>query len=249
MPSETGDMKVLGNFRKLIDQVSGDSNYTPSNPSLSKTALEAQYAAALASVENVTATSAPHRKAIGERVDAFESASSMVKRSRNLLKASGASKQVLDDAETVVRKILGRRKSPKAPPVTDVPDKPDTPENEAGANHSASQMSYDNRLGNLSGYLAILSSATSYKPNEDDLKVASLKNLATDLRAKNDGVSAAFIPLSRARGVRDNLLYLGADCVVNTAQLIKAYVSGANGTGSQLHKQIKGLQFKKAHGR
>lgn len=249
MPNETGDMKVLGNFRRLIDQVSADSSYTPSNPSLTRAKLEAQYAAALAAVENIAAAMAPNKGAIGERVDAFETFESKVKRSRNLLKACGASKQVLDDAETIVRKLLGRRKSPKAPPVNDAPDKADTPEGEAGANHSASQMSYDNRLGNLSGYLAILSTATSYKPNEDDLKVASLKNLATDLRAKNDGVSAAFIPLSRARGVRDNLLYLGADCVVNTAQLIKAYVSGANGTGSQLHKQIKGLQFKKAHGR
>ena len=247
MPSETGDMKVLGNFRILIDQVSADSSYAPSNPSLSKTALEAQYAGALAAVENVHAKMAPHKTATGERIDAFESMGSQVKRSRNLLKASGASEQILDDAGTVVRKIFGRRKSAKTPPVTDTPDKSDTPENEAGANHSASQMSYDNRLGNLSGYLAILSTATSYKPNEDGLKLASLKTMATELRAKNDAVSATFIPLSQARGVRDNLLYLGANCVVNTAQLVKAYVSGANGTNSHLYKQIKGLKFKRAN--
>ena len=249
MPSETGDMRVLSNFRKLIDQVSADAGYNPSNPLLAKTALETQYAAAHAAVENVAAKLAPNRIATGERVDAFEAMESQVKRSRNLLKASGASKQVLDDAETVVRKVLGRRKSAKAQPVTDVPDKADTPENQAGANHSASQMSFDNRLGNLNGYLAILTVATSYKPNEADLKLAALKAMAADLRAKNEAVSAAFSPLSQARGVRDNLLYTGANCVVNTALLIKSYVSGAMGTKSQLHKQVKGLQFARTHSR
>ena len=39
------------------------------------------------------------------------------------------------------------------------------------------------------------------------------------------------------------LLYLNDDSVVNNALLVKAYVKGAMGTKSQLHKQIKGLTF------
>ena len=31
MPTESGDMKLLGNFRKLIDHVSGETTYKPSN--------------------------------------------------------------------------------------------------------------------------------------------------------------------------------------------------------------------------
>jgi len=31
MPSESGDMKLLGNFRKLTDFVSADPNYNPAN--------------------------------------------------------------------------------------------------------------------------------------------------------------------------------------------------------------------------
>lgn len=243
MPSESGDMKLVGNFRRLIDQVSGDANYKPANPALTLAGLEAQYAAALAAVESVSAKLAPNRIATGERVTAFESMSKLVTRSRNLLKASGVSKEVLDDAETSVRKILGRRKSAKTTPATPTANAPETPENEAGANHSASQLSFDNRLGNLGGYLEILSNVPSYVPNEGDLKVTSLKTMAQNLRSKNDAVSATFVPLSQARGDRDRLLYDAADCVVNTALLTKAYVGGAMGTNSALYKQIKGLAF------
>lgn len=243
MPSEAGDMKLLGNFRKLIDQVSADATYNPANPTLTVATLEAQYAAALAAVESVSARLAPNKIATGERVTAFEAMNKLVTRSRNLLKASGASQEVLSDAETSVRKILGRRKSSKAKVATPAADAPGTPENEAAANHSASQLSYDNRLGNLGGYLEVLKNVASYSPNEADLKVTSLRTMAGDLRSKNNAVSATFVPLSKARGLRDQLLYNRADCVVNTALLIKAYVGGAMGTSSQLHKQIKGLVF------
>ena len=242
-------MKLLGNFRTLIDQISADSSYNPSNASLAKTALETQYTAARAAVEAVSNKLAPNKLAINERVIAFDAMEPLVLRSRNMLKATGVSKQILEDAETSVRKILGRRKTSKStgtPPAAPAPDGPQTPENEAGANHSASQMSFDNRLGNLNGYVAILSNVAAYDPNEVDLKVTSLQAMADDLQAKNDAVSSTFVPLSQARGVRDNLLYLGADCVVNTALLVKAYVNAALGSSSQLNKQVKGLQFKRA---
>src|SRR5258706_4778421 len=65
MQNGTGDMKVLGNFRRLIDQVSADQGYNPSNASLAKAALETQYVAALAAVEDVAAKIAPNKVATG----------------------------------------------------------------------------------------------------------------------------------------------------------------------------------------
>jgi hypothetical protein len=53
------------------------------------------------------------------------------------------------------------------------------------------------------------------------------------------------VPLSQARGLRDQLLYQADTSVVNTALLVKEYVKGAFGTQSQLYKQIKGLEFKR----
>lgn len=41
--SESGDSNVIGNFRKLIDEVSADAAYNPSNDDLKIPALEAHY--------------------------------------------------------------------------------------------------------------------------------------------------------------------------------------------------------------
>ena len=40
MANETGDMKLLGNFRKLIDRVKSDSKYQPTNQVLTVAAME-----------------------------------------------------------------------------------------------------------------------------------------------------------------------------------------------------------------
>lgn len=237
MANEAGDMKLMGSFRRLIDEVSADPTYNPSNALLAPPALETLHAAGLASVGGVANKLAPNKLAISERQIAFDALGKLVVRSKNLLTAAGVSKEVLADANTFVRKVTGTRKAPK------VKDNPATPENEAAANHSASQMSFDNRLGNFNSYVEILSNVSAYTPNETDLTITALKAASTALKAKNDAVSSTFVPLSQARGVRDNTLYLGANSVVNTALLVKAYVSGAMGTSSQLNKQIKGLKF------
>jgi hypothetical protein len=168
-------------------------------------------------------------------------------RARNMLKASGADKAVLANAETHVRKLLGRRKSPKgkAQPAA-AKDAANTPAVAAGKNHSTSQLSFENKVGNLDALIEVVAGVPDYKPNEADLKVTALRALSNDLKSKNNAVSAAFVPLSQARGARDQLLYGKEDSIVATAQVVKAYVSAAFGNRSQLYKEIKGLKFDRA---
>jgi hypothetical protein len=238
--SESGDNKLIGNFRTLIDEVSADPAYDPSNDDLKIAALEAQYTAADAAVNAVAAARAPNKLAMTDREDAFAGLRALAVRSRNFLKASGAPKGVLEDAETFIRKLSGGRKSAK------VKDDPKTPEDESqggAGSGSASQMSYDNRIGNFESYIEIVKNVSSYKPNEADLKVTALTAFAASLTAKSNAVSTTSATLNQARGVRDQLLYLADDCIVNTAGLVKAYVQAALGTASQLNKKIKGLKF------
>jgi hypothetical protein len=63
MTTESGDKKLLGNFRKLIDEVSADPAYNPANDKLKITTLEAQYTAGDAAVDVVAAARAPHKLA------------------------------------------------------------------------------------------------------------------------------------------------------------------------------------------
>lgn len=240
MPNEAGDMKLIGNFRQLIDRVLAELNYKPANAALKVVGLNAQHAAALNAVEALNDALATYRLAVTDRLLAFEELAVRILRSRNLLRASGASKDLLADAETSVSKVRGKHKTKKAPAATGAPGAP------GDASHSTSQMSYDNQLGNFKVYLSILTQVASYAPLEADLTLASLQAFAAELQAKNDAVSAAFAALGQARGMRDGLLYTNEDSVVAIAQLVKAYVNGAFGADSTLYKQIKGLPFKKA---
>jgi hypothetical protein len=237
MANESGDMKLLGNFSKLVELVSIDSNYNPANALIKVPALNAKKAAALAAVENIGPVEAAYKAAINDRQEGFEGLSPAVSRAGNMFKASGAGKKIQDDLKTAARKLTGRRKTAK------IQDNPNTPQGEASKSHSASQMSFENRAGNFVDFIEILKTVPAYTPNEPDLTTAGLTTLANDLKARNASVSAAFAPVSAARGVRDQLLYLSEDCVVNIALLVKAYVRAAFGPDSQLFQQIKGLEF------
>lgn len=241
MPTESGDRKVLDNYRQLIDHVTAEPAYNPANPLIAKTALATHHTAAGAADDAVDTAAAPYKIAINARQEVFDPLSSLIRRSFAMLKASGASQGELDDAQTELRKITGARKSPKKK--TD----PNTPAAEADKQHSASQMSFANRRGSVGAYVSILANVPSYNPNEDELKLSALQALVSDLDAKNNAVSAAFVPLSQARGARDAILYLDEDSVVNRAALIKAYVVAAFGRDSQLYKAIKGLEFRRSN--
>ena len=112
MTTESGDNKLIGNFRKLIDEVSADPAYDPSNPKLKIPALETQFSAGYAAVSAVAAARAPNKLAMTDREDAFGGLRALAVRSRNFLKASGAPQGVVDDAESSSRILCGSRKSP-----------------------------------------------------------------------------------------------------------------------------------------
>lgn len=190
--SESGDNKLMGNFRKLIDEVSADPAYNPSNDDLKIPALETQYTAGAAAVNAVAAARAPNKLAMTDREDAFGGLRALAVRSRNFLRASGAPKGVLDDAETFIRKLSGGRKTPK------VKDDPKTPEDESKASSSASQMSYDNQVGNFESYIEIVKNVSSYNPNEADLTVKALSEFAASLTAKSNAVSTTSAALNQA---------------------------------------------------
>lgn len=244
MKSESGHMKVIGNFRKLIDWVSAETNYKPSNAPLKPPAMETQYGSALAAVEAVAEKHGPYKAALTERKVAFDSLSKKARQIRNVAKASGASVATLANLDTPLHKLLGERVSAKVKNDPNAPAKlPGQPENDAGKQHSASQMSFDNRVGNFATLLSLVGTMVEYNPNEADLKLPALQAFADELTAKNNAVNTAFVPLSQARALRDQLLYTDDNSVVNVAQRVKAYVKGALGPDSHLFQQIKGLRF------
>ena len=216
MTTEGGNLKVVSNFRKLIEFVSSDPNYNPSNPLIITAALQSKEAAVSAAMEDVDNKNAPYKTAIRERVEAFEPLAPLARQVRNVAKASGASEAALANLETPLRKLSGGRASAK------VKDDPKTPEDESAGQHSASQMGFDNRTGNFRSFIALVKELTVYNPNEANLKITALEAYADDLEAKNNAVVSNFVPLDQARALRDQLLYENDDSVVNLAALVKA---------------------------
>ena len=163
MPTESGDMKLLGNFRNLVDFVTAETGFKPANDKIKSAALEAQYTTALSAAGDVPAKTAPHKAALNDRQSAYDALDPIVMRARNMLKASGADKSTLANAETHVRKLLGRRKSPNAKPDPKAPkDGPNTNAVEAGTNHSTSQLSFDNKVGNLDALIEVVAGVPDY---------------------------------------------------------------------------------------
>lgn len=241
MPSESGDQKLLGNLRKLIDFVSADSNYNPANSRIKVAGLETLYTSGQSAATSVQTAEPPYRVSVNNRQTIFASVAPRMGSAFRMAKASGADQLILDDIDTYRRKLSSPRKA-KAPKVD--PNAPANEDEPSNKTHSTSQMSYDNQVGNVEGMIALLSTIASYNPNEDALKITALQTFATELRAANDAVSSSFPPLSQARGRRNEALYTGEDSVVDIAKLVKAYVSAAFGTDSPLYKQIKGLEFR-----
>ena len=243
MANETGDMKLLGNFRKLIDRVKNEPDYKPSNAALTAAAMEPQYAAGVAIVQELTTHTGTAKLTVSEREVLFDDLKPLMTRVHNLVKASGAPPSVIEDLSSFKRKLTGGGKSSKAKPDAAVGDA--KPENAPAKTRSTAQTSYDNQIGHFDGYLAVLQNISDYNPHEADLKLSALQTLRDALQTKNDAVSAASVLVSRARGKRDELLYTGEDSIVNTALLGKNYVSAAFGKSSQIYKDVAALSFKR----
>lgn len=237
--NEKGHAKNLENLKKERDYaVSWGAKYAPSNPLLLLTNLNAKIDAAEAVADAVQAARTPYRNATAAAEDAFKPLSKLTTRVVRGLKASGVPASVVEDAKTYSRKISGKRLAPA------IQDDPNTPEDESQASHSASQMSRAQRIENFDALILLLDAQPLYSPNEIDLKVATLTDLSTDLKARLQEINTTFVPYSNKLGDRDKIYYANETGVVEVGNLFKTYVSSF-GLDSAEYNQVIDLEFRK----
>ncbi|MFZ1693392.1 MAG: hypothetical protein WAT74_09365 [Flavobacteriales bacterium] len=160
---ETGHAKNVANFEDLISFATGyGATYNPVNPAIALAGLNAKHAAAVADLAAVNAAFAAWVTAVNARDALFDPLSRLATRIMNAVQASVVDPEVEADVRTVVRKLQGSRAKPKSP---DVPDDPSTPEDESRTSSSASQMSFDNRIGNFDKLIQLLAAQPGYAPN------------------------------------------------------------------------------------
>lgn len=247
MPStiETGHAKNVATFEDLISFCTGYGvTYNPSKAALKLTALTPQLTAAQAALQAVKTAKTAYDNATNAREISFKPLKPLATKIINALAATDAVKQTIDDARTIINKIQGKRAK-----TVEIPDAKALAEGaEPVKTASTSQQSYDKLIDHFTQLIALLTAEPKYLPNENELKVATLNTMLTDLKAKNTGVINAVTAASNARINRDKLLYGEITGMVDTALAVKQYVKSLFGATSPQYKQVSKLKFTKKTG-
>lgn len=241
---ETGHVINSGNFEKLIITcTSQGAVFNPSNNRIKLPALNTKHGDAVAALTAVSDKFADWVKKVNKRNEVFEPLELLITRIIGAVASSGASKLFLGDVKTLGRKLQGQRASKKK---ATVPDNPQTPENESQKSISASQLSFNSRIGNFERLIALLLTEPLYIPNEADLTTASLTTYHGQMVGINTEVIEAYTDLTNARDARDKVLYEPETGLVDLALEVKQYVKSLGGTKTDFYQNIVGLKFRRS---
>ena len=220
--SETGYAKNVANFESLITSIIAfDTTYNPSKESIKLPALQSLLAVSKNSFSEVNAAQSAYSLAVDARETAFEPLSKLITRVNNALKASESSTQTDESAQTIIRKLQGKRAVAK---LTEEEKKALEAEGKEVNQISASQMSYDSRLDNFDKLITLLTTVPQYSPNEEELKIQSLKATYNNLKSKNTDVVSAYIQLDNARNNRNDILFKPLTGLIDIVFDVKTYI-------------------------
>ena len=235
--SETGHSKNVSNLETMISYCTGYGvTYNPSNSDILLSELVTLYTDSKASVKLVKTTETPFNDVEGQRKLIFKPLKPLSTKVLGAIRSSGAPSTVIADAETINRKIQGKRADNSVV---------ETPTEEAPKDKiSVSQQSYDMQIDHLEKLIELVDVEPKYNPNEIPLQIATLTNYKTQLETINTAVKNSYTPYSNAMIARDKKLYDPATGLVARAQLVKNYVKSIFGASSPEYKQINKLRFK-----
>ena len=235
--SETGHNKNVTNLETLIIRCEGlGGAYNPSNSQISIPSLTTFYQESKQLVKEVKTTEAPFNEVEGRRKLVFKPLKPTGTKFLNALKGANAPSSVVADAETINRKLQGKRadNKPTETPIGEIPkDKV-----------SVSQQSYEMQVDHFEKLIEVGTIEPSYNPNEVPLKIATLNAYKDELFAINTEVKTKYVPYSNALKNRNAKLYNPETGIVSVTQQVKNYVKSAFGATSPEYKSISKLVFK-----
>jgi len=235
--SEVGHTKNLSKLETMFITCNGfGAIYNPSNPDLTIPALSGFYTESKAALKLVKTTQTPFDNIEGERKMLFKPLKPLATKILAALYSSGVTKTVIDDAETINRKIQGKRadnKPEETPPG-------ETPRDKI----SVSQQSYDLQIDFFEKQIELISIQPKYNPNELPLKVVTLISYKTQLQEINTAVKEVYDPYNTAMNARDKKFYDQETGLVGKARLAKGYVKSVYGASSPEYKTVNALRFK-----
>lgn len=239
--SETGHAMNVANFSKmLVVCTSFGAAYNPSNPFIQLPQMNTSLTQAKDCLSALNAAQATYMNALSVRATLFKPFSALVTRIGNAVKASAANKQTKEQVMSLVRKLQGRRATPKSSEEEIAAAKA---EGKEIREVSSSQMGINNRLENFNKLVQLLATIPEYDPNETDLTVSALGNLYQDMYDKNMQVLNTESPMNNLRNTRNEILYKENSGLVDVATAAKMYVKSVFGATSPQYKQVSTLKF------
>jgi hypothetical protein len=219
--SEKGHAVIVANFETLIAFIiSLGAIYQPANPLLSLEALQLMLAEAKNLMSVVGAKKAAKTNAVNECRAKFARLRPLVTGVINLFEVCGASKAQIADLRYYVRKIYGKRVTPRAvdnPETTDV--------DESKKSHSAAQTSRSSLIAHLDRIISYLTVVGFYNVNEEEFQITALAAFSNELKDALNALSTANIDASFALGDRNQLFYRDEACLIKRANLVKTYLT------------------------
>ena len=239
--SETGHAKNVANFEQLLIKCNSyDGSFNPSNPAIQLPALQNTLSQGKAGIASVNGAEGVLSNAVAARSMAFTPFSKLITRISNAVKASGASALTVDQVMTLIRKLQGRRATPKK---TDEEKQAAIDAGKEIVEISSSQTSFDSLLNNFDKLIKLLVTVPEYAPNESELTIAALTAYCEDLKAKNLAVVNAETALTKLRIARNVLLYKEVTGITDVANAVKLYIKSVFGATSPQYKQVSSLRF------
>jgi hypothetical protein len=226
------------NFEKLIVFCNTQSAvYKPSKASIQLDALSTLLTQAQQSLRAADGARTAYENAINGRQSLFVGLPKLASRMIDALKASGVSAEVVTDANSIKNRLYGA--SRRLVPTTASNAGATVP---ASYQYGVSHRDLASKIENFERLVNRVTVEVLYKPNENDLKPASLATLVQQLRTANRAVMNAYMAMKNANRQLGVLLYASGG-VYENARMVKAYLSSVFGKGSGQHKEVTLLKF------
>lgn len=248
--AESTHARNLANIDKVIDFATQlGSNFNPSNPLLTVSALTTLKTQLTNDYNNWTAKYTTYKTETNAREIAFKQVDKLCTAVSDNVKTLNVPQQTIDDVSALVSKIHGSRSKTKksAPLKTTDPANSgvpvDLPLPTTPTTISTSQQSFDSIIANFDKLIQQTQTISGYAPNETNIQVANLQTLYTTLNTVNLNAINATNAFNLARNQRNMSFYASGTGLCDIVKKVKLYIRQVYGTTSPEYHQIAAIKF------
>jgi len=237
----SGHEQNVTNLNVVISCVSTyGTRYNPSVTALTIPELNKLYLRALDANDAATVSEVAEKNARAARNNKFEGIDDKVTRIANAVRICGATPQIIDQVETIVRELRAKRATDK---LTDEEIAAEKAKGNDVKQVTLHQGTYDRRLINFGKLAQLLVTIPQYKPNEPELTTEAINAAYTEYKTLNDAVITAIARNKASDIARLEILEADNTGLIDIALAAKQYVKSVFGATSPQYKQISNIPF------